>query len=75
MDSDTYEKEFKPWYDKLMDNNNNDRSLRHEMVKYCRADVELLSKAVLSFRNMFKYTLDIDPFRYVASLRMGVFST
>ncbi len=34
------------------------------MVKYCRADVELLSKAVLSFRKMFKEGLDIDAVRY-----------
>ena len=45
------------------------------MIKYCRADVELLSKAVLRFRHMFKERLDIDPFRYVtlASLCMAIF--
>ena len=54
---------------------NNDLSLRIEMVKYCRAEVKLLSKAVLSFRKMFKGKLDIDPFRYVklASLCMATF--
>ena len=54
---------------------NNDWSFKSEMIKYCRADVELLSKAVLSFRKMFKDKLDIDPFRYVtlASLCMAIF--
>jgi G:T-mismatch repair DNA endonuclease (very short patch repair protein) len=45
------------------------------MVKYCRAEVELLSKAVLKFRKMFLESLDVDPFRYVtlASLCMSIF--
>jgi hypothetical protein len=45
------------------------------MVKYCRADVELLSKAVLKFRKMFLETLDVDPFRYftLASLCMAIY--
>ena len=75
MDADTYSKEFKPWYNKIVAENKNDWSFRNEMVKYCRADVELLSKAVLSFRKMFKDKLDIDPFRYVtlASLCMAIF--
>ena len=54
MDSDTYNKEFKPWYNKLVARNNNDWNFKQEMKKYCRADVELLSKAVLRFRHMFK---------------------
>ena len=47
------------------------------MVKYCRADVELLSKAVLQFRRMFKSGLDVDPFRYVTlpSLTMSIYRT
>ena len=75
MDSDTYNKEFKPWYKKLVSGNNNDWNFKEEMKKYCRADVELLSKAVLRFRQMFKEKLDIDPFRYVtlASLCMAIF--
>ena len=75
MDSDTYNNEFKPWYKKLVNENKNDWSFRNEMVKYCKAYVELLSKAVLSFRKMFKDKLDIDPFRYVtlSSLRMAIF--
>ena len=45
------------------------------MVKYCRADVVLLSKATLKFRKMFVDGLDVDPFRYVtlASLCMGIY--
>jgi len=45
------------------------------MIKYCRADVELLSKSVLKFRRMFKIDLDVDPFRYVtlASLTMSIY--
>ena len=75
MDADTYDKEFKPWYKQLVAENQSDWGFRDAMVKYCRADVELLSKAVLSFRNMFKDRLDIDPFRYVtlASLCMAIF--
>ena len=73
MDADTYKKKFKPWYDEVKTNSNWD--FKHEMTKYCRADVELLSKSVLKFRKMFKDKLDIDPFRYVtlASLCMAIF--
>ena len=48
---------------------------KNEMIKYCRADVELLSKSVLAFRKLFKDKLDIDPWRYVtlASLCMAIF--
>jgi hypothetical protein len=54
MDTDAYNNEFKPWCKKLVHENKNDWSLRVEMAKYCRADVELISKAVLSFRKMFQ---------------------
>ena len=47
------------------------------MKKYCLADVELLSKAVLKYRYMFKHelNLDVDPFRYItiASLVMSMY--
>ena len=68
-----YEKDFLPWYKQQKDINN--WSFKNEMVKYCRADVELLSKAVLKFRKMFLESLDVDPFRYVtlASLCMSIF--
>ena len=73
MNADTYNKKFKPWYDGVKCEKQ--WSFKEEMIKYCRADVEVLSKAVLSFRKMFKDKLDIDPFRYVtlASLCMAIF--
>eukprot|EP00973_Karenia_brevis_P067494 9389052-Karenia_brevis.AAC.1 len=42
MNSDTYNNEFKPWYKQQIANNKNDWNFREEMVKYCKADVELL---------------------------------
>ena len=35
------------------------------MIKYCRVDVEVLSRAVLVFRNMFYDNVNIDPCRYI----------
>ena len=74
-DADTYSPEFKPWCNKIVAESKNDLNFRNEMVKYCRVDAELLSKAVLPFRKMLKDKLDIDPFRCVAmaSVRMAVF--
>ncbi len=45
------------------------------MIKYCRADVELLSKAILKFKQMFQDKFDINPFKYItlASLCMAIF--
>jgi hypothetical protein len=45
------------------------------MIKYCRADVEVLSRAVLVFRKMFYDNLNIDPFRYITlpSLCMNIY--
>ena len=73
MSPDEYESEFKPWYDKQK--KRTDWNFKQELVKYCRADVELLSKTVLHFRNLFKTSLDTDPFRYttLASLCMSVY--
>ena len=73
MNADTYKKKFKPWYDGAK--YERQWNFKEEMIKYCRADVEVLSKAVLTFRKMFKDKLDIDPFRYVtlASLCMAIF--
>ena len=72
MMADEYEKEFKPWYDKQV--GITDWSFKDKMQKYCRADVELLSKTVLKFRKMFIDKLDTDPFRYttLASLCMSI---
>ena len=69
-----YKEGFKRWYDQQILNNIS-WNFKEEMVKYCRADVELLSKAVLKYRKMFKDKLDIDPFRYVtiASLTMAIY--
>ena len=66
-------KEFKAWYDTQRDVKN--WNFKEEFVKYCRADVEVLSKAVLKFRKMFMDKLDVDPFRYVtlASLCMSIY--
>ena len=49
MAADTYDKGFEPWYKQLVVENQSDWGFRNAMVKYCRADVGLLSKAVLSF--------------------------
>ncbi len=67
-------KEFKTWHESQQ--NITDWSFKNEMVKYCRADVELLSKTVLKFRKMFKDNLDTDPFRYttLASLCMSIYT-
>ena len=51
MKPEQYE-EFKEWYDKV------DRSVawnfKDEFIKYCEADVVLLAKSVLEFRNLLK---------------------
>ena len=74
MSSIEYDKEFKPWHNSLTENNVK-WDFKHEMRKYCRADVELLGKSVLKFRQMFKEKLDIDPWRYttLASLCMSIY--
>ena len=41
-----------------------DWNFEGELIKYCRADVELLSKGIPSFREMYITKLDTDPFRY-----------
>ena len=49
-------------------------SFKDEMIKYCRADVEVLSRAVLVLRKMFYDNSNIDPFRYITlpSLCMNI---
>ena len=66
-------KGFLPWY--RAEKDKPDWNFREELIKYCRADVVLLSKAVLKFRKLFLETVDTDPFRYVtlASLCMSIF--
>ena len=65
--------EFIEWHNE--NKNITDWNFKKEMIKYCRADVEVLSRAVLSFRKMFYDNLDIDPFRYItlASLCMNIY--
>jgi hypothetical protein len=72
MTANTYENEFKPWYDSVK---NDFWDFKHELIKYCRADVELLSKSILKFRKLFMEKLDVDPFRYItiASLCMSIY--
>ena len=66
-------KGFLPWYEQQQ--HITDWNFKNEMIRYCRADVELLSKTVLKFRKMFKDNLDTDPFRYttLASLCMSIY--
>ena len=73
MSPEEYEKEFKPWYNQQKDVTN--WNFKKEFIKYCRADVELLSKTVLYFRKLFITSLDTDPFRYttLASLCMSIY--
>ena len=65
--------DFNKWHPEQADIT--DWSLKDEMIKYCRDDVEVLSRAVLVFRKMFYDNLDIDPFRYITlpSLRMNIY--
>ena len=62
---------FKKWYH----NKKQNWSFKDEMIRYCRADVELLSKTVLKYKTMVYDQLDTDPFRYttLASLCMNVY--
>jgi len=73
MMPDDYDKDFKPWYDKQQEIT--DWNFKQELIKYCRADVVLLSKTILKFRKMFMDNLDTDPFRYttLASLCMSLY--
>jgi hypothetical protein len=50
-------------------------NFKEEMEKYCEADVVLLAKAILKFRQIFKNRLDVDPWRYttLASLCMAIY--
>ena len=74
MDSDDYGKDFLPWYKGQQ--KRRDWSFKDEMKLYCEADIVLLAKTVLKFRKLFKYYLDVDPFRYVTlfSLCMDIYS-
>ena len=58
-------KYFNEWYEQQT--SITDWNFKTELIRYCRADVELLSKSVLAFRQIYKLELDVDPFRYVTS--------
>jgi len=68
-----YKESFLPWYKTEKDKPN--WNFKEELQRYCRADVELLSKAILKYRKMFKESLDVDPFKYVTlpSLCMSIY--
>ena len=55
--------DFNKWYSGQADII--DCSLKYEKVKYCRADVEVLARAVLVFRKLFYDNVIIDPFIYI----------
>jgi hypothetical protein len=59
MSPESYKEDFKPWYDKVKETA--DWNFKEELIKYCRADVVLLAKAVLKFRKLFLETVDTDP--------------
>ena len=54
---------FDKWYSENKEITN--WNFQEEFNKYCSADVDLLSKSILKFRQIFKNTLDVDPFRYI----------
>ena len=70
-DNDDYS-EFVKWYETVK---NDEWDFKKEFHKYCEADVELLSKAVLEFRKLCRGLVDVDPWRYttLASLCMDIY--
>ena len=56
MMPEEYDKHFKPWYDQQKDIT--DWSFKDELIKYCRADVELLSKTILKLITFLLYFLE-----------------
>jgi hypothetical protein len=73
MSSGEYDR-FKTWYDNEV-NNGVMFNLQVELHKYCEADVELLTIAVLKFRHIFIDMIQVDPFAYItlASLCKAIF--
>jgi hypothetical protein len=65
--------DFNKWY--LEQADITDWHFKDEMINYCRANVEVLSRAVLVCRKMFYDNLNIDPFRYITlpSLCMNIY--
>ena len=56
-------KKFEGWYAEQAGITN--WKFKEEMKKYCLADVEILARAVLSFRQLFYERLNADPFKCV----------
>ena len=52
---------FMSWHQEQVDNNYV-FDFRHEIIKYCRSDVDILAKCCLLYREMFKEQTGIDPF-------------
>ena len=52
---------FMTWHQEQVDNNYV-FDFRHEIIKYCRSDVDILAKCCLLYREMFKDQTGIDPF-------------
>ena len=52
---------FMSWHQEQVDNNYV-FDFRHEILKYCRSDVDILAKCCLLYREMFKDKTGIDPF-------------
>ena len=68
---------FMSWHQEQVDNNYV-FDFRHEILKYCRSDVDILAKCCLLYREMFKDQTGIDPFdkaTTIASYCMQVYRT
>ena len=68
---------FMTWHQEQVDNNYV-FDFRHEILKYCRSDVDILAKCCLLYREMFKSKTGIDPFdkaTTIASYCMQVYRT
>ena len=68
---------FMSWHQEQVDNNYV-FDFRHEILKYCRSDVDILTKCCLLYREMLKDQTGIDPFdkaTTIASYCMQVYRT
>ena len=68
---------FIAWHQDQVENNYV-FDFRHEIIKYCRSDVDILAKCCRLYREMFKEETDIDPFdkaTTIASYCMQVYRT
>jgi hypothetical protein len=72
MSKDELDK-FKLWYNAERNSvNKKEFNLKDEMIKYCRQDVQILKKGILSFRNILmnldKEEFCVDPFLHTISI-------